>query len=63
MVDMSEGALFKQIQEGNPAAIFFHLKTMGKKRGYVERQEVMNMDDNSFIEILKRAEQRKANNS
>lgn len=39
MIDMSEGALFKQIQEGNPAAIFFHLKTQGKRRGYIEKSE------------------------
>jgi hypothetical protein len=39
MLDMTEGALFKQISEGNPAAIFFHLKTIGKKRGYIEKSE------------------------
>lgn len=39
MVDMSEGALYKQISEGNTAAILFHLKTQGKHRGYIERSE------------------------
>lgn len=40
MIDMSEGALYKLIQEGNPAGIFFHLKTQGKERGYIEKQEI-----------------------
>jgi len=39
MVDMSEGALYKQISEGNTAAILFLLKTQGKHRGYIERSE------------------------
>lgn len=39
-LDMSESALFKQIDEGVTPAIIFHLKCMGKERGYVERQEV-----------------------
>lgn len=40
MIDMTEGQMFKLIQEGNPAAIFFHLKTQGRKRGYIEKQEI-----------------------
>ncbi len=40
MVDMSEGQLYKKINEGETAAILFHLKCKGKHRGYIERQEV-----------------------
>jgi len=28
------------VKEGNPAATIFFLKTKGKKRGYIERQEI-----------------------
>ena len=39
-LDEAESELMKLIREGHPAAIFFFLKTQGKSRGYVERQEV-----------------------
>jgi hypothetical protein len=39
-LDFAESQLFKQIQGGNVTATIFYLKTKGKKRGYVERQEV-----------------------
>ena len=38
-LDNAESALHKLINEGNPTAIIFYLKTQGKGRGYVERQE------------------------
>jgi hypothetical protein len=39
-LDFAESQLHKQIQEGNTTATIFYLKTQGKRRGYVERQEV-----------------------
>ncbi len=36
-LDFSEGALKKQIGNGNIAAIIFHLKTKGRRRGYIEQ--------------------------
>lgn len=39
-IDFTEGQMFKQIKNGNPILIKYHLSTKGKHRGYVERQEV-----------------------
>ncbi len=39
-LDFAESHLHKLIKEGNPAATIFFLKTKGKRRGYVERQEI-----------------------
>jgi hypothetical protein len=39
-LDFAESHLHKLIKEGNPAATIFFLKTKGKQRGYVERQEI-----------------------
>jgi len=40
VLDFAESHLHKLIKEGNPAATIFFLKTKGKGRGYVERQEI-----------------------
>jgi hypothetical protein len=39
MVDLAESKLYEAIQTGQPWAITLCLKTLGKDRGYVERQE------------------------
>jgi len=39
-LDFAESKLHKLIDQGNPAATIFYLKTKGKHRGYVERQEI-----------------------
>ena len=39
-LDYAESKLHNQITKENPTAIIFYLKTKGKKRGYVERQEI-----------------------
>ena len=55
-LDMAESQLHKQILDGNTSATIFYLKTKGKKRGFVERQEFTGADgDRLFeIEIIKR---------
>ena len=40
VVDFVEHELKRQIKEGSTAATIFYLKTKGKHRGYVEKQEV-----------------------
>ena len=52
MTDFAEGKLFEQINTGNITAIIFYLKTQGKSRGYVERQELTGKDGESITEGL-----------
>jgi hypothetical protein len=51
-VDFAEAQLHKLIKEGNVAATIFFLKTQGKSRGYIERQEVTGADGAPIIEII-----------
>jgi hypothetical protein len=39
-LDFAESKLHKMIGDENTAAVIFYLKTKGKKRGYIERNEV-----------------------
>lgn len=39
-LDFAESQLHKQIKDGSTSATIFYLKTKGKQRGYVERQEI-----------------------
>lgn len=50
LLDLAESKLFQAINKGDMTAIIFTLKTRGKKRGYVERQEV-HIDKNAIIEV------------
>jgi hypothetical protein len=52
-LDFAESQLHKQIGEGNSTATIFYLKTKGKNRGYIERQEVQQTNENLFnVRIL-----------
>jgi hypothetical protein len=52
-LDFAESQLHKQIGEGSTAATIFYLKTKGKGRGYIERQELVTDSDNFFkVEII-----------
>lgn len=49
MVDSAESALLKAIDEKQGWAVCFALKTQGKDRGYVERQEHTGLDGAALI--------------
>ena len=56
-LDFVEGKLLKLINDENPTAVIFYLKTKGRKRGFVERTEVTGADGkdlnpNITIEII-----------
>ena len=55
MIDNAESLLYKQMAEGNVTALIFFLKTQGKGRGYVERQEVTGADGNELQITIKHA--------
>ena len=44
MLDNAESILYKKVLEGSTPELLFFLKTQGKRRGYVERNEVTGAD-------------------
>ena len=49
LLDFAESQLLANIKNGDTTSILFYLKTQGKKRGYIERQEVENSGSQLFI--------------
>jgi hypothetical protein len=49
MVDLAEMRLLQSIQNGQAWGIAFALKTLGKDRGYVERQELTGQDGQGMV--------------
>lgn len=49
LIDFAENQLFQQVKDGNITAIIFTLKTIGKSRGYVERQEVTGAEGSHIV--------------
>lgn len=50
-LDFAETKLHTLIQNEDTAATIFYLKTKGKKRGYIERQEVTGSEGAPIIHI------------
>lgn len=58
-LDFVESKLFENIDNNRTAEIIFYLKTRGKKRGYIERQEITGADgmpNNFKVEIIDKIE-------
>jgi len=49
LVDLAENKLGVLINEKNPTAIIFTLKTLGKNRGYVEQVQIANPDGTNLV--------------
>lgn len=48
MLDNAETTLYDEALNGNTTALIFFLKTQGKSRGYVERQEMTGADGDAL---------------
>ena len=51
VLDFAESKLHGLIDKGDTAATIFYMKTKGKKRGYIERQELTGADNQPIITI------------
>lgn len=51
MVDAAESALMRKIEIGDTPAILFTLKTKGKHRGYVEKQEIEHKTTEDYSKL------------
>ena len=50
-LDCVESKLFEQIRDNNTSSTIFYLKSKGKKRGYVERQEITGFEGTKLFDV------------
>jgi len=55
VIDLTESKLHSLIKKENPAAVFFHLKTKAKHRGYIERTETHDVTPNQIWTVFENA--------
>jgi hypothetical protein len=48
-LDFAESHLHQNIKEGKETSTIFYLKTKGKRRGYIERTEIANINTPAFV--------------
>jgi hypothetical protein len=51
VIDLVEGKLLTNINDGDVTSIIFYLKTKGKKRGYIERFQMEDISDREPVEV------------
>lgn len=62
ILDIAEDGLFERLKNRDPWAIGFVLKTIGKQRGYVEKQEVIHSQSQPVQLVFSDAEPVKLEN-
>jgi len=50
-IDFAESKLYEQIKDSNTTATIFYLKTRGRNRGYVEKQEIEHSGEIKEIKV------------
>jgi hypothetical protein len=50
-LDFVESKLFEQIRGNNTSSTIFYLKTKGKNRGYIERQEITGAEGERLFQV------------
>jgi len=58
LLDLAESKLLQGIRSGNTACVIFYLKTQGKARGYIERQEVESVENVNVRAELEKEQKR-----